>query len=249
MRQWARILLTFTRPYLGTASSMSNTLAVSTYSGGSSSSEWIERRPAFRSRLSSARLTRISFALARASIRWFKDLSGAMEVVDDGLPVAVDIGGESTRQRRAIKTKAANSPAPQPEVDSRRAWCMVAVRVCRDFGPIHHRRSRYLQTLDAARRSGWRSGWRRPGQARSVRAPLSELPGDSSRGRRVAEALGADGHERGPDVDQVAGVRRALNPAHAHDWDPHRGCDGGDLCQGDRAHGGPRQAARAASQT
>ena len=45
MRQWARILLTFTRPYFGTASSMSKTFAVSTYSGGFSSSEWIEQAP------------------------------------------------------------------------------------------------------------------------------------------------------------------------------------------------------------
>ena len=34
MRQCWRTLLTFTRPYLGTARSMSNTLAVSTNSGG-----------------------------------------------------------------------------------------------------------------------------------------------------------------------------------------------------------------------
>ena len=42
MRHWLRILLTFTRPYLGTASSMSKTFAVSTHSGGSSSSSWID---------------------------------------------------------------------------------------------------------------------------------------------------------------------------------------------------------------
>src|ERR1035441_9711884 len=83
MRQWARILLTLTRPYLGTASSMSNTLAVSTYSGGSSSSEWIERRPAFRSRLSCARWMRIWLARARASILWLSDRSGAVEVFEE----------------------------------------------------------------------------------------------------------------------------------------------------------------------
>src|SRR5271166_3900170 len=133
IRQWTRILLTFTRPYLGTASSMSKTLAVSTYSGGSSSRDWIERRPDFRSRLSSARLTRIWLALASASIRWFNDRSGAMEELEgvlmaeleDVLPVAVDMGGESTHQGRAIKTNRANSPSPQPEVDTRRDRCMV----------------------------------------------------------------------------------------------------------------------------
>ena len=43
IRHWARALLAFTLPYLGTASSMSNTFAVSTYSGGLSRSEWIVR--------------------------------------------------------------------------------------------------------------------------------------------------------------------------------------------------------------
>ena len=41
MRQCVRIRFTFTRPYFGTASSRSKTLAVSRYSGGSSSSPWI----------------------------------------------------------------------------------------------------------------------------------------------------------------------------------------------------------------
>src|SRR5438128_9594805 len=109
MRQWARILLTFTRPYLGTARSMSNTFAVSTYSGGSSSSEWIDKRPDFRSRLSWARLMRIWLALASASIRWFSERSGAIEGFadverfGDVVRVAVVIGGESTHQRPAIK--------------------------------------------------------------------------------------------------------------------------------------------------
>ena len=48
IRHCCRILLTFTRPYFGTASSMSKTFAVSTYSGGSSSSAWIETRPALQ---------------------------------------------------------------------------------------------------------------------------------------------------------------------------------------------------------
>lgn len=41
IRQVERILLTFTRPYFGTASRRSKALAVSTYSGGSSNSSWI----------------------------------------------------------------------------------------------------------------------------------------------------------------------------------------------------------------
>src|SRR6516165_7009883 len=50
-----RILLTFTRPYLGTASRRSNTLAVSRYVGGASRSSSMGWRPALRSRLSWAR--------------------------------------------------------------------------------------------------------------------------------------------------------------------------------------------------
>ena len=42
MRQTCRTLFTFTRPYLGTASSRSKTFAVSTNSGGSSSRSWME---------------------------------------------------------------------------------------------------------------------------------------------------------------------------------------------------------------
>src|ERR1700728_2437991 len=103
IRQWARILLTLTRPYLGTASSMSKTFAVSTYSGGSSSSEWIERLPDFRSRLSCARWMRIWFARASASILWLSDRSGAVEVVADVVPVAGVMGGESTDPETAIK--------------------------------------------------------------------------------------------------------------------------------------------------
>ncbi len=105
MRQWARILLTFTRPYLGTASSMSKTLAVSTYSGGSSSSEWMERRPDLRSRLSCARWMRIWLARASASILWLSDRSGAVDVFVDVVPVAVAMGRESTHRRGSMTKK------------------------------------------------------------------------------------------------------------------------------------------------
>src|SRR6201999_4161610 len=58
IRHSCRTLLTFTRPYLGTASSMSKTFAVSTNSGGSSRRSWIFARPPLRSRLSCARFVR-----------------------------------------------------------------------------------------------------------------------------------------------------------------------------------------------
>src|SRR4051812_7297299 len=77
MRQCVRILLTFTRPYLGTASRRSNTLAVSRYSGGSSSIPWIWVRPALSSRLRRARRVRISLARLSASIRCASERSGA----------------------------------------------------------------------------------------------------------------------------------------------------------------------------
>src|ERR1700760_946825 len=133
MRQCARILLTFTRPYFGTASSMSKTFAVSTYSGGLSSNWWIERRPDLRSRLSCARLIRIWLALASASILWFSDRSGAIDVFVDVVLVAVAMGGESTHTKTAIKTKSANSSEAQLEVQAcRRLWTVEAA-VCTPF--------------------------------------------------------------------------------------------------------------------
>src|ERR1039458_6441007 len=48
---------------------------------------------------------RIWLALARASILWLRDRSGAVEVFEDVVPVTVAMGGESTLQRPAIKRK------------------------------------------------------------------------------------------------------------------------------------------------
>jgi hypothetical protein len=45
-----------------------------------------------------------------------RDRSGAVDVFEDVVPVAVAMGGESTHQRPAIKKKCANSPPPQLEV-------------------------------------------------------------------------------------------------------------------------------------
>src|SRR5688572_6971178 len=98
MRHWVRIRLALTRPYLGTASSRSNTFAVSRYSGGSSKSAWIWALPAFRSRFRRARWVRISLARLSASMRCVKDRSGAApEVVLDGVSAAGEgIGGGHT---------------------------------------------------------------------------------------------------------------------------------------------------------
>jgi hypothetical protein len=55
-------------------------------------------------------------ALASASILWFKDRSGAVDVFEDVVLVAVTMGGESTHPRRAIKANPPNSSLPQPEL-------------------------------------------------------------------------------------------------------------------------------------
>src|SRR4051795_10444712 len=109
-------LLTFTRPYFGTARSMSKTFAVSMYAGGSSRRSWIRARPPLRSRLSWARRVLISLARSRASIRWTRLRSGAATPGLVGVFVAGGMGGESTSHKRADKPPGANSAAPQLEV-------------------------------------------------------------------------------------------------------------------------------------
>src|SRR3954451_14518621 len=99
IRHWLRIRFVFTRPYFGTAISMSMTLAVWTYSGGSMSSVWILTLLPFRSRFSWARLERMLFALFRASILWSSDLSGA--ALEDWTGAC--IGRQYIRGRRARK--------------------------------------------------------------------------------------------------------------------------------------------------
>src|SRR5262249_34465888 len=81
IRHWLRIRFVFTRPYFGTARSMSKTFAVMTYSGGSRSSAWMLALFALRSFFSFALAVRMSFARRRASIRWSSDLSGAADDV------------------------------------------------------------------------------------------------------------------------------------------------------------------------
>ena len=70
----------------------------------------------------------------------------------------------------------------------------------------------------------------------------------SSPRRGVAEALGADRHESGADVEQIARVRGAAHPAHADHRNPHALGHGRDLGERDRADRGPRQAAGAPAQ-
>ena len=73
--------------------------------------------PAFRSRLSVARLVRISFARWRASMRWTRERSGAATDGLVGVFVAGGMGGESTSRTRTGNPKLANSAAPLVEVE------------------------------------------------------------------------------------------------------------------------------------
>ena len=68
IRHWFKKRAAFTRPNFGTAISMSNTFAVSTYAGGLRSICSIWALPLFRSFFSWARRTRISLARRSASI-------------------------------------------------------------------------------------------------------------------------------------------------------------------------------------
>ena len=62
-------LLALTRPYFGTASTRSRTLAVATHGGGSERTVEMVTSPLRRASLSRARSERMSFARRRASIR------------------------------------------------------------------------------------------------------------------------------------------------------------------------------------
>src|SRR3954467_528890 len=126
IRQSCKTLFTFTRPYFGTASSRSKTLAEWTYSGGSSRRSWMLTLPAFRSRLSAARLVRISLARCSASMRWTRERSGAAVVGLAGVFVAGGMGGESTAPTAADKGRARNSCLPQVEVQADRAELTVS---------------------------------------------------------------------------------------------------------------------------
>src|SRR4029079_260073 len=78
---------------------MSMTFAVSTYAGGLLRIVSIFVFPSLRSFLSCARLTRTSFALLRASIRWSRERTGACACVLVGLMA----GGEHTNLPAHIK--------------------------------------------------------------------------------------------------------------------------------------------------
>ena len=112
IRQVERILLTFTRPYFGTASRRSKTLAVSRKSGGSSSSSWIGWRPALRSRFSCARRLRMSLARWSASMRCTSERSGAaMGLVEDSLT------GDHGRRLYIVRERRARSSGAQFRLD------------------------------------------------------------------------------------------------------------------------------------
>src|SRR3954451_23963982 len=229
MRHWTRTLLAFTRPYLGTARSMSKTFAVSRYDGGFMSSWWIDTLPAFRSRLSCARAVRILLARSSASIRWFNERSGAAEGFA-GVFVADGTAGEDTGSRGRGKTKPQYSPEPRPELDASSVWSSVLRLFAGLFGLSTSARERSRERIHG------------------VCGIFTQLPGDSDARRRVAEALGAHGDQRCPGSQQVTCVRAALDPSHTHNRDRNARCDGGDLRERDVADRRPAEAAGAAAQ-
>src|SRR4051812_36146503 len=111
IRHWTRTLLTFTRPYFGTARSMSKTLAVSTNSGGSRRRSWMLARPALRSRLSWARRVRIWLARSSASILGPRDRWGAATdglggvLVACGTAGSLHLSGRSATRNAPIRLK------------------------------------------------------------------------------------------------------------------------------------------------
>src|SRR4051794_5089503 len=76
--------------------------------------------PAFRSRLSAARLVRISFARWSASMRWTRERSGAAVVGLAGVFVAGGMGGESTALGAADKGPVRNIGRREVEVHADR---------------------------------------------------------------------------------------------------------------------------------
>jgi hypothetical protein len=116
-RQLLRILVAFTRPTLGRASIMSKTLAVSRYSGGSSSRALMDSLPALRSRLSCDRVVRTSFALLSALRRWSGLRLGVAECSSGELWIGEvrsglrTTGGSPRHARGSIERRAPPLPA------------------------------------------------------------------------------------------------------------------------------------------
>src|SRR3954470_13579151 len=229
MRHWTRTLLAFTRPYFGTASSMSKTLAVSRYAGGCSSSWWIETLPAFRSRFSCARAVLILLARSSASIRWFKERSGAAEGLG-GVFVAGGTAGEDTGSRGRGKPNRSNSPDARPELDASSVWSSV-------FSPFAG-----LFEASASRRRRSRD------PIRGVCGIFTQLTGDSAARCRVPEALRADRDERRAGAQQIQGMRAGLDPSHTHDRQADTSRDGRHLREGDVADRRAAQPAGAAAE-
>ena len=121
------------RPYLGRASSMSKTFAVSRYGGGSSSSGPIDTLPALRSRLSCARSARTSLAAER--VHALIQVALGCHPVLEGVLVGDDIGAETTRAPSAPRPE---TPAPMARFSHCGHRGCKPTLCSRD---LHHRRS------------------------------------------------------------------------------------------------------------
>ena len=230
MRHCCRILLAFTRPYFGTASSMSKTFAVSTYSGGSSSSVWIDTRPALRSRLSWARRVRICVralervhALDAGSARGPPCASAAESVA----------GGIGRRVYIIAPAQQGSRSRIRLHLDLRSRLFSVVDGCMAD-----------LQGFSSASADARRSAGRCPALCGNARArPRSALPASGSRKLSVPTATSV-----APASSRSRHARPVWTPPMPTIGIATRARDRADLRQRDGAHRRARQSARPAAE-
>src|SRR6185436_4199344 len=225
IRHVCRTLLTLTRPYFGTASIMSNTLAVSTQSGGCRSTSWIEARPALRSRLSCARRVRIWFARLRASIRCTRDLSG---VAAERVAVVWAAGGIEKALFHPTRQRSSGNGQIRFDLNLRSS--------------SHLSRSSEKGCFPGL----FCGAGRLPILQRAVEGASNDL--ESSLGVISWTIRVAARGSRKLSVPTATIVAAALDAAHAHDGQVHPRGNLRDLGQGDGPDRGPRSAARAPAQ-
>ena len=196
--------MTFTWPYFGTASSISDTFAVRTYSGGESSSACGSTRPARRSRFSFARLVLISFARLSASILWVSERSGAVE----GDLVAAGMGGDYTQARSAVQGRRRETFLQRRLAPQTSSWSRLEAALM--FHALAFR-SCFLQAAETCRKRRSRFTLQMPRFASNARSSLA----DSSARGGVAEVLGADRDAARARRHEVERVLPALDATHA----------------------------------
>ena len=222
IRHWTRTLLTFTRPYFGTARSMSKTLAVSTNSGGSSSRSWMLDAAGLEIALElSPPRADLVRTLERLHPLHERPLGGCHGGLGRRLRGRRH-GGESTSESRAGKPNFAQFASTSTEL--RDTWRRVD-GVSLDLQGFFRRYVLY------AARSG--AGLRRaiPLFARDSASSAATLaPAIGSR-----KLLRSDRHHVGARLEHVPGLTSALDPAHSDDRDLDPRSNLGDLGERDGA--------------